>query len=60
MIQSTADLADELVWCATHPAGDEVKFSEPVTVRGLVPAVTHFDVSTVEGKRFRVTVIEQH
>ncbi len=68
MIQSTQDLADALIWGATHSASvpettfsvpsDEAKFGEPVTTSGIVPQQTVFTVTTVEDRHYTVTITD--
>jgi len=58
ILQTTDDVADFLLEAADAILTDEAGRSEPRTTAGLTPTATVFDVWTVEGKTFRVTVTE--
>ncbi len=61
MILQTTDDAADFLWNAAHVVlSDETRLSEPRHCSGLTPTATVFDVWTVEGKTFRVTVTEVH
>jgi len=55
MLQSTEDVAEALRWRAVE---DGAKCSDAVTASGLTPTMTTFEVWTVEGRIYRVSVIE--
>jgi len=56
MLQSTEDVAEALRWRAA--VEDGAKCSDAVTASGLTPTMTTFEVWTVEGRIYRVTVTE--
>lgn len=58
MIQSTEDVANNMAFVFSDEFSDETHVTHPVTSKGLGPTVTTFDVYTVEGRTFRVTVSE--